>query len=192
MQKVQRMTVCCFAPKIAKIEKYLTPQEAQETRLLIREAYTLLDARQNVASPNDDTSNPRDVGSNTRTYDADATSQCAESTSHDFLGAHSTGIATTSTGTGTGSIRRRAAHLVPAGSRDFVSLNQQPEVQKVLRDLVVALRASKFFIDNKIEPNLGTFEAATLTAVAASHIHAKHLGHEPFLCGDVHVGNKVW
>ena len=169
-----------------------TPQEARETRLLIREAYTLLDARQNAVSPNDDTSSPRDVGSNIRTYEADATSQCAESASHDFLGAHSTGIATTSTGTGTGSLLQRTAHLDPAGSRDFVSLNQQPEVQKAMRDLVVAIRASKFFIDNKLEPNLGTFEAATLTAVAVSHIRAKHLGHEPFLCGDVHVGNKVW
>jgi hypothetical protein len=117
----------------------------------------------------------------------------------------------------------------------FLSLNQHPEVQKAMRDLIVAIRASQFFIDNKLEPNLGTREADTLTAVASDglwrgygtkaksiyslfinvdgkeckclwcgdvqqgklqravgHFRAKHLGHEPFLCGVIHVGNEVW
>ena len=120
-------------------------------------------------------------------------------------------------------------------SLGFGSLNQQPEVQKAMRDLVVAIRAAKFFMDNKPEPNLGTHEANTLTAVASDglwrgygtkaksiyslfikvdgkeckclwcgdvqkgklqravgHFRAKHLGHEPFLCGDAHIGNEAW
>ena len=120
-------------------------------------------------------------------------------------------------------------------SLGFGSLNQQPEVQKAMRDLVVAIRASKFFINNKPEPNLGTLEAVTLTAVASDglwrgfgtkaksiyslfikvdgkeckclwcgdvqkgklqravgHFRAKHLGHEPFLCDESHVGNEAW
>ena len=214
-----------------------TLQEARETRLLIREACTPLDARQRAASPSDDMSSPRDEGNNIRIYEADATSQRAESASHDFLGAHSTGIATmsTGTGTGTGSLRQRAAHLDPAVSRDFVSLNQQPEVQNAMRDLVAAIRASPFFIDNEHEPILGTYEAAALMTVASDelwrgygtleksiyslfikvngkelkclwcgdvqmgtlrraigHVRVKHLEHEPYICGYIHVGKEFW
>jgi len=104
-----------------------------------------------------------------------------------------------------------------------------------MRDLIVAIRASPFFINNKLEPNLGTLEAVTLTAVtsdrllhgygtkaksiyslfikvdgkeckclwcgdvqkgklqrAVGHFRAKHLGHEPFPCGEIHIGNEVW
>ena len=46
--------------KIAKNEKYLTLQETRETRSLIRETCTLLDARQNAASLTNDMSSPRD------------------------------------------------------------------------------------------------------------------------------------
>ena len=117
----------------------------------------------------------------------------------------------------------------------FVGVNQLPEVQEAMRDLVVAIRASQFFIDNKLEPSLGTSDAVALMAVAPDglwrdfgtkensiyslfikdngrvceclwcgdvqnstlegaigHFRAKHLGHEPYLCGDVHVGNEVW
>jgi hypothetical protein len=120
-------------------------------------------------------------------------------------------------------------------SLGFVSLNQRPEVQKAMRNLVVAIRASQFFIDNKLEPNIGTHEGVGLMAGgsdelwrgygtkaksiyslfikvdgkeckclwcgdvqkgklqrAVGHFRAKHLGHEPFLCDDVHVGNEVW
>ena len=180
-------------------------------------------------------SNPRDEGNNIRILEADAISQRAESASHDFLGGHSTGIATPSTGTGTGVLRQRAAHLDPAVSHDFVSLNQQPEVQNAMTDLVVAIRASPFFIDNEYEPILGSYEAAALMTVASDqlwrgygtleksiyslfikvngkelkclwcgdvqmgtlrraigHVRLKHLEHEPYVCGCIHVGNEVW
>ena len=117
----------------------------------------------------------------------------------------------------------------------FVSVNQPLEVQKAMRDLVVAIRTSQFFIDNTLEPCLGSSRAAALMAVAPdglwsgfgtkgmsiyslfikvdgrlcecfwcgdvqdgtlqhaiSHFRAKHLGHKPYLCGDIHVGNEVW
>ena len=117
----------------------------------------------------------------------------------------------------------------------FVSVNQPLEVQKAMRDLVVAIRTTQFFIDNKLEPCLGSSRAAALMAVAPdelwsgfgtkgmsiyslfikvdgevceclwcghvqdgtlqhaiSHFRAKHLGHKPYLCGDIHVGNEVW
>ena len=145
-------------------------QEARETRLAILGAYTPLDARQNAASSTDDMLSSRDEENNVRICEADATSQHAESASHDLLGGHSTGIETTSTGTGTGNLRQRAAHLDPPVSHDFVSLNQHPEVQKAMRDLVVAIRSSPFFISNKIEPNLGTYEAAALMTVASDEL----------------------
>jgi hypothetical protein len=136
---------------------------------------------------------------------------------------------------GNGNLRQRAAYLDPPVSRDFVSLNQQPKVQKAMRDLVIAIRASQFFIDNTLEPNLGSHEAAALMAVASDklwrgygtkaksiyslfvkvdgrefkciwcddvqtgtlqgaigHVRAKHLGHEPIICGSVHAGSEVW
>ena len=117
----------------------------------------------------------------------------------------------------------------------FVGVNQLPEVQEAMRDLVAAIRASQFFIDNKLEPRLGTSDAVALMAVAPDglwrgfgtkessiyslfikdngrvfkclwcgdvqdmilqhaigHVRATHLGHEPFLCGGIHVGNKIW
>ena len=117
----------------------------------------------------------------------------------------------------------------------FESLDQQPEVQKAMRDLVAAIRASQFFINKEIEPSLGTREAVTLMEAtsngllngygtkgksiyslfikvdgedceclwcgdvqrgkahrAIGHFRAKHLGHEPFLCDCIHVGNEVW
>ena len=117
----------------------------------------------------------------------------------------------------------------------FVSLGQQPEVQKAMRDLVAAIRTSQFFRNEQLEPNLGTLEAAGLLAGASNghlngygtkaksiyslfikvhgkeymclwcgdvqkgklqrtidHFRAKHLGHEPFLCDDIHVDNEVW
>jgi len=104
-----------------------------------------------------------------------------------------------------------------------------------MKDLVVAIRASRFFIDNELEPILGTSEAAALMAVASEelwfgygskgksiysifivvdgkeykclwcsvvlggkylraigHFREKHLGHKPFPCGEVHVGDQVW
>ena len=51
-------------------------------------------------------------------------------------------------------------------SGGFVRVDQPLEVQKAMRDLVVAIRASQFFIDNKLEPNLGTSQAVALMAVA--------------------------
>ena len=120
-------------------------------------------------------------------------------------------------------------------SLGFVSLAQQPEVQKAMRDLVAAIRTSQFFIDKELEPNLGTQEAVALMAIASAglwqgygtkaksiyslfikvdgkecmclwcgdvqkgklqravgHFRAKHLGHEPFLCDDIHVDDEVW
>ena len=120
-------------------------------------------------------------------------------------------------------------------SYGFVGVNQPPEVQEAMRDLVVAIRASQFFIDNRLEPSLGTSEAIALMAIAPDglwrdfgtkensiyslfikdngglceclwcgdvqnstlegaigHFRARHLGHEPYLCGDVHVDNEVW
>ena len=117
----------------------------------------------------------------------------------------------------------------------FVSVNQPLEVQKAMRDLVVAIRTSQFFIDNTLEPCLGSSRAAALMTVAPDglwsgfgtkgmsiyslfikvdgraceclwcgdvqdgtlqhaigHFRAKHLGHKPYLCGDIHVGNEVW
>ena len=104
-----------------------------------------------------------------------------------------------------------------------------------MRDLVVAIRASQFLIDNKLEPNIGSYAVVDLMAVASGkrwrgygtqaksiyslfievdgkeckflwcgdvqkdklrravgHFRAKHLGHGPFHCGDVHVGDEVW
>ena len=120
-------------------------------------------------------------------------------------------------------------------SLGFESLEDQPEVQKAMRALVTAIRTSPFFINNQIEPNLGTYEAGHLTAVAphelwrdygtkcksiysifikvdgneckclwcgevqkgklehaVGHFRAKHMVHQPFFCGDIHVGNDVW
>jgi len=51
-------------------------------------------------------------------------------------------------------------------SRGFLSLNEQPEVQKAMRDLVVAIRASQFFVDNTREPYIGSNLAVALMAVA--------------------------
>ena len=120
-------------------------------------------------------------------------------------------------------------------SLGFGSLAHQPEVQKAMRDLVAAIRISDFFLNKKLEPNLGALEAVGLVAGASDglwrgygtkaksiyslfirvdgkeckclwcgdvqkgklqravgHFRAKHLGHEPFLCDDIHVGNEVW
>jgi len=120
-------------------------------------------------------------------------------------------------------------------SGGFLSLDEQPEVQKAMRDLVVAIRTSQFLTDNKPEPNIGSYAAVDLMAVApdklwrgygtkaksiyslfikvdgkeckclwcgdvqkdklqraVGHFRAKHLRHEPFHCGDVHVGDEVW
>ena len=120
-------------------------------------------------------------------------------------------------------------------SLGFESLDDQPEVQKAMKALVTAIRTSQFFINNQLEPNLGTYEAGRLTAVAphelwhdygtkcksiyslfikvdgneckclwcgevqkgklehaVGHFRAKHMVHQPFFCGDIHVGNDVW
>ena len=118
MQKVQRMTVGCFAQKIAKIEKYLThttgsPRDPPCSPGNLHP----LDARQNAASPNDDTSNLRDVRSNIRTIKVDTTGQPNDTAYHDLSGGHSTGIETMSTGTGASNLRQRIAHLDPSVSR---------------------------------------------------------------------------
>ena len=71
---------------------------------------------------------------------------------------------------GTVSRRPRATFLDPPESRGFVGLNQQPKVQKAMWDLVVAIRASQFSIDNTLEPNLGTHEAVALMAVVSDEL----------------------
>jgi len=177
-QKVQRMRVGCFAPKLPRFKSPShTPQEAREIRETRRLIHTLLDARQNLISPADDISSPPDEGNNIQTCGADAASQPDEprqceadaasppktSWRHGLSGGHSTGIETMSTGSG--SLRRRGVYLGLPVSRDFLSLDQQPEVQKAMKGLVVTIRASQFFIDNELEPILGTSEAAALMAV---------------------------
>lgn len=110
-----------------------------------------------------------------------------------------------------------------------------PKVRNAMRALVTAIRTSQFFTNNQLEPNLGTYEAGRLTAVAphelwrdygtkcksmyslfikvdgneckchwcgsvhkgtleqaVGHFRAKHMAHQPFLCGDIHAGNDVW
>jgi hypothetical protein len=124
-------------------------------------AHTLLDARENQPSPTDHMSSSRGI----RTREAVATIQPPEPVDNDLSGGHSTGIETMSTGAGAGNRQQRAAYLDPPVSRDFVSLNQHPEVQKAMRDLVIATHASQFFINNRMEPNLGSHAAAVLMAV---------------------------
>jgi hypothetical protein len=62
---------------------------------------------------------------------------------------------------------QRAAYLDPPVSRDSLSLDQQPEVQKAMRGLVVAIRASPFFVNDMLEPILGALEAVARMAVAS-------------------------
>lgn len=59
---------------------------------MILGVYTILDARQNVASPTANMSRPCDEGNNIQTCEAGATSQLAESASHDLPGGHSVAI----------------------------------------------------------------------------------------------------
>jgi hypothetical protein len=101
------MTVGYFAPKLKSTSHTL--QEARETRIMILGANTLLDARQNLASPANHMLSPRDI----RTREAGATIQPAESGHHDLSGGHSTGIETMSTDTDTGNLRQRAIDLYP-------------------------------------------------------------------------------
>jgi hypothetical protein len=195
-------------------------------------AHTLVDARQNPASPTDHISSPSGI----RTREVDVTIRPAGPGYCDVSGGHSTGIETMGTGTGTGNLRQRAAYLDPPVPRDFVSLNQQPEVQEAMKGLVIAIRASPFLINNMMEPLFGSLEAAALLMAVApdelwsgygkkgksiytlfievdgakckclwcddvqtgklwraiDHVRAKHLGHEPFLCGDIHADDEVW
>ena len=55
-------------------------------------------------------------------------------------------------------------------SGGFLSLDQQPEVQQAMRDFVVAIRASQFLTDNKPEPNIGSYAAVALMAVASDKL----------------------
>jgi hypothetical protein len=50
-------------------------------------------------------------------------------------------------------------------SSGFRSMSLRPEVQKAMRDLVVAIRGSRFF-NNRPEPTLGSYGAAALMGVA--------------------------
>ena len=115
-------------------------------------------------------SGPRDEGNNIQTYGADANSQPAEPAPHDLSDGHSTRIETMVINASIVNRRPKAKFLDPPESRGFVGLHQQPKVQKAMRDLVVAIRASQFFIDNTLEPNLGTHQAVALTAVASDEI----------------------
>jgi len=231
-QKLQRMRVGCFARNFTEILKIPshTPQEALGHHRLILEVRTLRDAPQSPVSRTTDTSSPPDEGNNIQTCEADAASPPNASRHHRLSGGHSTGIEIMS-----GNLRRRGAYPDLPVSRDFRSLDERPEVQKAMRDLVVAIRASRFFIYNELEPILGTSEATALMAVASEelwlgygtkgasiysifigvdgdeyeclwcgavlrgkplravgHFREKHLGHKPFPCGEVHVGDQVW
>jgi len=116
-----------------------------------------------------------------------------------------------------------------------LSLDQQPEVQKAMRDLVITTHALQFLIDNELTPNIGSYVAVALKAIMpdklwhgngtkvksihsliikvggkeckclwcgnvqkdklqcrVGHSCTKHLEHELFHCGDVHVSDEIW